>query len=143
MQQHLILWPLFAMFALVVVVAATMLRRRIAFYKTNRVHPQKTATSGQMAATMPDTRAPDNFRNLFEVPVMFYVVVLALFATGLACVPQLVMAWGYVIARAAHSLIHCTNNIVMHRFYAFVTSCTLLVCMWLMFAYQLMTMAKA
>lgn len=133
-----ILYPLLAMFVLVVLVAATMLRRRIAFYKTNRVHPQKTATSAQMAAVMPDSRAPDNFRNLFELPVMFYVAVLTIYITNNFSMTFLALAWGYVVARYAHSFIHCTSNNVMHRFYAFVTSCTLLSCIWLMLAYQLL-----
>ena len=138
MEAKLILYPLLAMFLLVCLVAATMLRRRIAFYKLNRVHPQKTATSAQMTAVMPDSRAPDNFRNLFELPVMFYVAALTIFVTGNICVPHLILAWGYVVARYAHSFIHCTSNVVMHRFYAFLTSCVLLVCIWLMLAYQLL-----
>jgi hypothetical protein len=139
MDAKLILWPLFAMFALSVVVAVTMLRRRIAFYKSNKVHPQKTATSGQMAATISDTRASDNFRNLFEAPVLFYVAVLVVFTAGFFCTAHLVLAGCYVAARYAHSLIHCTYNVVMHRFYAYLASSLVLVAMWLMIAYQLLT----
>ena len=138
MEAKLILYPLLAMFLLVCLVAATMLRRRVAFYKQNRVHPQKTATSSQMAAVMPDSRGPDNFRNLFELPIMFYVATLTIYAAGLICLPHVILAWGYVAARYAHSFIHCTSNVVMHRFYAFLASCVLLVCIWLMLAYQLL-----
>ena len=138
MEPKLILYPLLAMFLLICLVAATMFRRRLTFYKQNRVHPQKTATAAQMAAVMPDSRAPDNFRNLFELPVMFYVAVLTIYATGLICMPHLILASGYVIARYVHSFIHCTSNVVMNRFYAFVTSCLLLLCIWLMLAYQLL-----
>ena len=140
MEAKLILYPLLAMFLLVCLVAATMLRRRVTFYKQNRVHPQKTATSSEMAAVMPDSRGPDNFRNLFELPIMFYVATLTIYAAGLVCMPHLILAWGYVIARYVHSFIHCTSNVVMHRFYAFLTSCVLLVCIWLMLAYQLFTL---
>ncbi len=143
MDAKLILFPVLAMFLLVVIVAVTMFRRRVAFYKTNRIHPQKTATSAEMTATMPDSRGPDNFRNLFEVPVMFYVLCLALLATGLTCLPQLVFAWAYVVARYAHSYIHLTSNTVMHRFYAFAASCLVLLAAWLLFAYQLFTATKA
>lgn len=138
-DAKLILWPLFAMFMLCVAVAITMLRRRIAFYKSNRIHPQKTATSAQMAATIADTRASDNFRNLFEMPVMFYVAVLVVFTAGLFNTAYLALAWAYVVARVAHSWIHCGHNVVMPRFYAFVTSCTILFILWLMIAYQLLT----
>ncbi|MBL8517644.1 MAG: MAPEG family protein [Betaproteobacteria bacterium] len=141
MNQTLVLYPLLAMFALVVMVAVTMFRRRVAFYKTNRVHPQKTATSAEMAAVMPDSRAPDNFRNLFELPMMFYVALLALYITQLVILPQLVLAWVYVAARYAHSFIHCTSNVVMRRFYAFLVSCLTLLAMWILLAYQLFTKA--
>jgi hypothetical protein len=141
MQAKLMFYPLLAMFLLTCLVAATMLRRRISFYKTNRVHPQKTATSAQMAATITDSRAADNFRNLFETPVLFYVAVLVIFSAGLACTAQLALAWGFVGARYAHSYIQCTSNVVMNRFYAFVTACTLLACMWLMLAWQLLSAA--
>ncbi len=141
MNKTLILYPMLAMFLLMVMVAVTMLRRRIAFYKSNRVHPQKTALSAQMSAVMADSRAPDNFRNLFELPVFFYAALITLYVTNLANMTFVVLAWGYVAARFAHSLIHCTTNVVMHRFYAFVTSCTLLLIIWAMMAWQLLTLS--
>jgi hypothetical protein len=141
MNVKLMLYPLLAMFVLTCLVAATMLRRRVTFYKTNRVHPQKTATSLEMAAIMKDTRAPDNFRNLFEMPVLFYVVVLAICVTNLVCTAHLVLAWCYVVARYAHSFIHCSSNVVMQRFYAFLASWLCLIGMWGMLAYQLMFVA--
>jgi hypothetical protein len=139
MAPKLILYPLLAMFLLTCVVAATMLRRRIAFYKSNRVHPQKTATSAEMSATIKDTRASDNFRNLFEVPVLFYVAILAVHASALVNLAYVVLAWGYVAARYLHSYIQCTSNVVMRRFYAFVTSCFCLIAIWVMLAIQLLT----
>ena len=139
MNAKLILLPLLAMFLLASIVAGTMLRRRISFYKTNRVHPQKTATSAQMAAIMSDSRAPDNFRNLFEIPILFYVAVLTIYVTGQTNAVYLVLAWGFVLARYVHSAIHCTSNNVMRRFYAFLASSAFLVTIWLCLAYQLIT----
>lgn len=138
MDSKIILYPVLAMFLLVCMVAATMFRRRVAFYKTNRVHPQKTSTSVEMLATMPDQRAPDNFRNLFEAPVLFYVAMLTIYMTGLICLPHIILAWGYVACRYMHSYIQCTSNRVVRRFYAFAGSCTLLVAIWLMLSWQLL-----
>ncbi len=137
-EVKLILWPLVAMFILTCAVAGTMFRRRVAFYRANKVHPQKTATSAQMASTITDTRASDNFKNLFETPVLFYVAVLTIFTAGFYSVTYLILAWVYVLARMAHSYIHCTSNVVMHRFYAFVTSCTTLCIIWISIAWQLL-----
>ena len=141
MAAKLILYPVLAMFLLCCIVAGTMFMRRVAFYKSNRVHPQKTATSAQMAATITDSRAADNFRNLFETPVLFYVACLVVFSAGLIGATYVALAWGYVAARYTHSYIHCTSNVVMRRFYAFVASCAILVGMWLMVAYQLLFVA--
>lgn len=125
------------MFVLVCIVAGTMLNRRITFYKTNRVHPQKTATSAQMAATITDSRAADNFRNLFELPVMFYAVVLTLYATQMVNMTVVLFSWGFVAGRYAHSFIQCGSNNVMRRFYAFLFSNFFLVALWLTLAWQL------
>ena len=141
MNTKAILFPLLAMFALTCVVAVVMFRRRVSFYKANRVHPQKTATSAQMTATMPDSRAPDNFRNLFETPVLFYIAVVVLYVTALSSPVALALAWAYVLARCVHSFIHCGSNTVMRRFYAFASSCVLLLLLWLLLAYQLLTSA--
>lgn len=141
MNTKLILYPLLAMFLLTCLVAGTMFMRRVAFYKSNRVHPQKTATSAQMAAAITDSRAADNFKNLFETPVLFYVASLVIFSAGLICTAHVVLAWAYVAARYAHSYIHCTSNVVMQRFYAFLASCICLIAIWLMLAWQLIWVA--
>ncbi len=131
MNNHQIFFPMFAMLLLVCIVAGTMLRRRIAYMKSNRVHPQKLATSAAMAAAVTDSRASDNFRNLFETPVLFYTIILTIFVAKITSPLLLVLAWAYVIARYTHSLIHCTTNVVMHRFYAFLASCALLLLLWI------------
>ena len=137
MEQKLILYPLVAMVALTFVVAITMFRRRVAAMKAKRIHPQKVATSAQMAALMEDSRASDNFRNLFETPVLFYVAMITIYATGSICMPHLALAWAYVLARCIHSYLQCTANVVMRRFYAFLASIVFLLCTWLMLGYQL------
>ena len=137
MEQKLILYPVVAMVALTFMVAITMLQRRVAAMKAKRLHPQKVATSAQMATLIEDSRASDNFRNLFETPVLFYVAMITIYATGSICVPHLVLAWAYVVARYVHSYLQCTANVVMRRFYAFLASIVFLLCIWLMLGYQL------
>jgi hypothetical protein len=44
------------------------------------------------------------------------------------------LAWGFVILRAVHSLIHCSYNRVMHRFAAYMLSCLFLMFMWIRLA---------
>ena len=99
-------------------------RRRIGQMKRERIHPQSVATSAQTAARLTDSRAADNFRNLFELPVLFYLAL-----RGRADRPghadMLALAWAFVALRVAHSGIQCTYNKVMHRFkvYCWARSC--------------------
>lgn len=126
--------PAFVLVLLTVAVMLRMLMSRIAEMKANKIHPQSIATSGALAARMPDTRASDNFRNLFETPVLFYAAMLFAQSTPQAGQLLLGLAWFYVALRVVHSIIQCSYNKVMHRFYVFLTSVGVLLAIWIMLA---------
>jgi hypothetical protein len=63
-----------------------------------------------------------NFMNLFEVPVLFYVVCIILFVTQTADSIAVALAWSYFGLRVLHSLVHLTYNTVIHRFALFAAS---------------------
>lgn len=126
-----ILWPAFALAALTFVVAIRMFVVRIGEMRRLRIHPQKVAVSAQAAQHFVDTRAADNFRNLFEMPVLFHVALLVAFVTSSANGASIALAWLYVACRVAHSIIHCGYNRVMHRFYAFASSVAVLLALWI------------
>ena len=138
MSARPILYPMLAMVLLTAIVAVTMYRRRIAEMRLRRIPPQNVATSAQMAAALEDTRAADNFRNLFEAPVLFYAAVLTIYATQLTGTPYLVLAWVYVAARVVHTSIHCTYNRVIHRLVAFASSLLVLWTLWGLLAFDLL-----
>ena len=140
--RHAILFPMLAFVLLPAVVAVVMYRRRVAEMRARKVHPQSVATAPQMAARLEDTGAADNFRNLFETPVLFLAAVLTIYAASLTSVPYVVLAWLYVAARLAHSVIHCTYNKVMHRLRAFLASLIVLWTMWGLLAYDLVIAGK-
>lgn len=137
MSQSAILYPIAAMLLLVAVVMALMLRERIAEMKSRRIHPQKVASSSQMSAVLQNTRASDNYKNLFELPVFFYVLCLALMATQLVSAGFVWGAWAFVALRVLHSFIHLGYNNVMHRFQVFMISSVLLIVMWAGFGFLL------
>lgn len=129
--MHQILLPGIALAALTFLVWCRLYVERLGQMKRERVHPQTVATSAQMAARLKDTRAADNFRNLFELPVLFYFAVLAAAPTGQGDGMALYLAWAFVALRAVHSLIHCSYNRVMHRFLAYVAGA---LCLWALIA---------
>lgn len=136
MNPRAILWPVLALVALTFVVSLVMYRRRIAEMRSKRIRPQAVATAAMMSATLEDVGAADNYRNLFETPVLFYVAALAAFALQAVTPLLLALAWLYVACRVVHSIIHCTTNRVMHRFRAFLASHAVLFALWLVVAWS-------
>ena len=130
--------PGFAMVALTFVVWWRMFFMRIGQMKRERIHPQAVATSAQAAAKLTDSRAADNFRNLFELPVLFYVALLVAAVTGQVTAVSLALAWIFVALRIAHSAIQCSYNKVMHRFYAYVAGGIVLFALWAWLGWRLL-----
>jgi hypothetical protein len=138
MNNLSIFGPFFAMALLVAIVSGLTFRERVRQYKAMRLHPQKAPTRKEFSAVMQDTRCSDNFQNLFETPVMFYVVCIGLYVTQTVGVVALVLAWVYVLSRFAHSWFHCGNNIVMMRFRAFALSVLVLCVLWVTWGISLL-----
>ena len=134
---HVILLPIAAMVGLSAVVGGALLAQRTAEMRRRHIHPQSVATSALMAAKLERTNIADNFRNLFETPVLFYALCLAMAITQQVTTAMFVAAWAYVALRVLHSAIHCSYNRVMHRFAAFGAGFALLVGMWVVFVLQL------
>lgn len=130
MDTHLIYWPAIAMAALTFVVWLRMYFMRVAQMKRERIHPQAVATSAQAAARLTDSCAADNFRNLFELPVLFYAAVLVAAQTGQVGTATLALAWAFVLLRVAHSAIQCTYNKVIHRFWVYFSGGVALWLLW-------------
>lgn len=129
--------PAFAMVVLTLVVWLRMYTTRVAQMKRERIHPQAVATSAQAAAKLTDSRAADNFRNLFELPVLFYLALVVAAVCGLVNTTTLALAWLFVLLRVIHSAIHCGYNKVMHRFQAYLAGGVVLWLLWAWLGYQL------
>lgn len=125
--------PCSAMVFLTAVVWVRLYADRLGEMRSKRIDPQSLATSRAAAGRLENTRAADNFRNLFEVPVLFYVLCIALALNGGSTPGLVAAAWGFVALRALHSLIHVTYNRVLHRFLAHAASTVLLFGMWVAF----------
>lgn len=136
MRDFAILWPPVALAALTFGVWVLLYARRIPFLRGADL--QVMAVRDGRPATPAFVGAPsDNLQNLFEMPVLFYVVCLALAVTGSTTPALLTAAWAYVALRALHSLIHCTYNRVIHRFLAYALSTLVLAGLWIGLALKL------
>ncbi len=130
-----ILWPTFALVALVFAVWVQVPVRRFAYA---RAHPPQRAdfASGDAARRYfaPVALPADNLANLFEMPVLFFALVPLLLMTRHAGTIEVVLAWAYVALRGVHSVIHTGRNVIMPRFLVYGASCAVLLAMWLGFA---------
>jgi len=111
--------------------------------REKRVHPQAAATSIQMALKLQNVQAADNFKNLFETPVLFYSLVGVAIATNQLSAWLIYGVWSYVLLRIIHSVIHCTYNKVMQRFAAFGAGFMLLIVMWAYLAFAVVSKSVA
>ena len=68
--------------------------------------------------------------NLFEAPLLFYVIIMTAFVTGQSGNWLLGLAWAYVGLRFFHSYVHLTSNVVLTRFRIFVVSMLTLSILW-------------
>ena len=130
------LGPAYAMVGLTFVVFVRMYWLRFAQLHRDRIGAQDVATSVESARLLTDSRASDNFRNLFELPVLFYAAVFTAIITGLVTPVALALAWTFVVLRVLHSLVHCTYNKVIHRFLLYVAGALTLFALWAYLALQ-------
>ncbi|MBN8727377.1 MAG: MAPEG family protein [Xanthomonadales bacterium] len=138
MEPRLVFWPAVAMALLTFLVWLRMYASRVGEMRRLRIHPQAVATSAMAAAGFQDTRAADNFRNLFELPVLFYAALGIAFAIGAVDALLLALAWLFVALRVAHSSIHLGYNRVMHRFIAYAAGGFVLWALWALLAWRLL-----
>ena len=137
MTPDTIFFPAVALVVLTLLVMVRLYVVRLTEMHTRGIEPQDIATGAAATALLRDTAAADNFRSLFEVPVLFYAICPLLYATHRTTQLQLALAWAFVIGRCVHSLIHLSYNRVMHRFTAFIVSTLCVFAMWFLFALRL------
>jgi hypothetical protein len=122
--QSAIFAPFFAVMLLTLLAWVYLYARRIPFIRGSGLSPDELALPGRLAALAPAAVAnpSDNLKNLFELPVLFYALVLYLFATGQVDGVYVAAAWMFAAFRALHSAVHCTWNRVIVRFYLYLVA---------------------
>jgi len=138
MDARLMFLPVLAMVALTIAVWLRMFSTRVGEMKRERIRMQDVALSAQSALRFADTRAADNFRNLFELPVLFYMAVVVAVGTVQVTMATLALAWAFVILRVVHSAIQCSYNRVTHRFRAYFAAGVALWSLWIVLAVGLL-----
>ncbi len=128
-----ILWPMIALVGWTGSIWLLMYIRRLSEMHLKKIKPQELATVEQAASRLTNVTAAENFSNLLETPMLFYLLCLAVYVTQQVNELLVIMAWLYVGLRIVHSIIHVTSNHVVTRWLAYVSSTICLFGMWLLF----------
>jgi hypothetical protein len=130
MNQVGILYPVAALAALTFAVLLLIPFQRFKAAGQKRVVADDFKL-GESTNVPPEVSIPNrNYMNLLELPVLFYVVCLAIFVTQATTPRAIAFAWAYVGLRALHSLVHLTYNKVFHRLILFALSNVALITLW-------------
>lgn len=123
MDQSAIFHPFLATMLLTAVVWVYMYARRLPFIFSSGLDPKQMTPLELARVSPPQVSNPsDNLKNLFELPTVFYAVVLYLYLTQQVDAVYAGAAWIFFAFRAVHSVVHCTFNFIPLRFVLYVIS---------------------
>jgi len=94
--------------------------------------------AGDIALRQPNwpekaTQLINAYQNQLELPVLFYLLMVAAFFSGHMTLTLAVLSWLFVGSRLLHALVHVTTNDLRRRFFLFLAGALILVAMWLAF----------
>ncbi len=133
--------PFFGVMILTLLVWIYMYIRRLSWIDANKPELSMLSTPEKLSQIIPEqiTYPANNLKNLFELPVLFYAVCLYLAWSSTVDMVDIYCAYGFFIFRVVHSVIQCTVNIVVARFWIYILSSIFLWVMILRSAYQLIS----
>lgn len=125
------LYAMSVLVLLTVVVGWLGIRTRFAMVKTGQVNRHYFKL--MQGDKVPDViiKTTRCFNNLFEVPVLFYVVCTLFIALRVESTIGVILAWLFVLARVAQAYIHLGYNHALHRAYAFAVGNVCVLSLWI------------
>ena len=84
-------------------------------------------------------KVANNYRNQFELPVLFFAVVAFVMILRQADAAMLWLAWIFVAARVAHAVIHIGPNVVKWRAITFLIGAIAVSTMWIVLGWRAIT----
>jgi len=137
MTIQMVLLPVFVQVALTFALLFWMAYTRRSSLSRGEIKVRDIAL-GQSAWPAKATQASNCFDNQFQIPLLFFVLVILAWITKQADLIFVLMAWIFVISRLAHAYIHTTSNHVPTRFNLFALGVAVLLIMWIIFAVRIL-----
>ena len=125
-----LLLPMFALVVWTFIAVGRLFVHRVGLVRKGTIKPGFYGTF--QGSTEPDSaiQLSRNFINLLEAPVLFYVGCLAAMSLDAVTRPLWLLAWGYVVIRVVHSLVHTTFNELRVRIALYFASWLVLLGFW-------------
>ena len=137
MTIQMVLLPVFVQIALTFALLIWMARARTSSVSRGETKIRDIALR-QPAWPAQATQISNCYDSQFQLPPLFYVLVILAWVTRQADLIFVVMAWIFVLARLAHAYIHTTSNHVPTRFWVFAVGMLVLLLMWIIFAARIL-----
>ena len=118
MSVQAILLPVFALVALTFSLLFLTGYSRVASVRRGETKVRDIAL-GQLNWPEHITKIGNSYNSQFQLPVLFYVVVILAYASRAADLLFVILSWVFVATRLGHAYIHVTSNRVGRRFNAF------------------------
>jgi hypothetical protein len=131
MNPQLLVFPMAAMVVLTFTVLVRLFRARVRAIKTAEIDATFFRTYQNGAEPEASAKLARHFTNLFEAPVLFYVVCVAAMAVNEVSAVLLGLAWLYVLARAVHTFVHTGSNRLRQRVNTYFFSWLVLLAIWM------------
>ena len=128
-----IVHPLIGMVVLTLLVTIWLLYFAINSTLTGKVHiKQFRIYDGEFPINFQSAR--QHYKNMFEMPILFYILCILLIINNNYTQFDVIVAWGFVLFRVLHSLARIPNRDVNIRFGLFAGSFIMLVIGWINFS---------
>jgi len=137
MTVQMVLLPVFVQVALTFGLLVWMASARTASISRGETKMRDIAL-GQSAWPAKPTQISNCYDSQFQIPLLFYVLVVFAWITKQADLLFVVMAWIFVLSRLVHAYIHTSSNHVPTRFRAFAFGLLVLLLMWIIFAIRIL-----
>ncbi len=132
MESSAIIFPAAAMFMLTCSVIVYLGGSRVAAIRRGAVSIRYYRLYNEGEQTPRLQVIGRHVQNHFEVPPLFYIVVLFLYMTNSVTSLAVGLAWLFFASRCVHSFIHLGSNNVTHRVIIFALSGLILVALWIL-----------
>lgn len=138
MSLAAVLAPLFVQVALTFAVLLWAARLRTGELGSGAVRPEDVALR-EPRWSKRTLQLGNSLANQFELPVLFYVLIILAWVTRHAGVLFVTLAWVFVAFRLAHAYVHVTSNNVRVRGPLFGGAVAVLAAMWVIYIAEVLS----